>query len=382
MSNPVRRSIWRAVAAVLALGAVAAAAEFKEARHGPASLTLIEGMPVLHVYGTPEEMGEQQGVLLKTQIRELIERYLNRFLQVNGVGVDVRGPVLKTAQQMEKSIPAVYVREMAALARGSGAAYEDVLLANTAFDIKRALVCTTFVAVGDRSADGKPIFGRNLDFPTLGVAHEYTCVIVYHPKEGHAVASVTFPGIIGVLSGMNDAGVAAATMEVRRRDTQVTASPYALVFRAALTAAGQTDDVLKAVGDSARSSTNNLMVCDAEGRAACAELGIRAVAVRRPDNGALYSTNHFRSEALGRPVMCWRFGFVEKALSNGRKLDEELARKILLDASYEDMTMQSIVFRPAAREFLLAAGAPPAARHRFLRLKKADLFPAEQEPGP
>lgn len=381
MSRRLHRSVWLAGATAVVLCAGAAAAEFKEARHGRASLKLIEGVPLLHVHGTPEEMGEQQGVLLKTQIRELIEQYLNRFLQIGG-GINARGPVLRTARQMEKSIPAIYLREMEALARGSGIAYEDILLANTVFDIKRAFFCTTVVAVGDRSADGKPIFGRNLDFPTLGVAHQYTCVIVYHPKDGRAVASVTFPGIIGVLSGMNDAGVTAATMEVRRRDTQVGATPYALVFRAALTAANQTDDVVKAVSENARTSTNNLMICDAEGRAACAELDIRAVVIRRPENGALYSTNHFRSEPLGKPVMCWRFAAVERALSNGRKLDEELARKILLDAAYDDMTMQSIVFRPADREFLLATGEPPAARHRFLRLRKADLFPPEQEPGP
>ncbi len=378
MSDPLHRSVRLAVAVFFALCAGAAAAEFKEARHGPASLKLIEGMPLLHVYGTPEEMGEQQGVLLKTQIRELIERYLNRFLQVGGV--DARGPLLKTARQMEKSIPAVYMREMEALARGSGVAYEDVLLANTVFDIKRAALCTTVVAVDDRSADGKPIFGRNLDFPTLGVAHEYTCVVVYHPKNGRAVASVTFPGIIGVLSGMNDAGLAAAMMEVRRRDTQVIAAPYALVFRTALTAASQVEDVVKTVSESARSSTNNLMICDAEGRAACAELAIRAVAIRRPENGALYSTNHFRSEALGRPEMCPRFAAVERALSGGRKLDEELTRKILLDTANENTTMQSMIFRPADRELLLAAGEPPAAKHRFLRLRRSDLFPPEEEP--
>jgi len=361
-----------ALLAVLAFAVAAHAAGFQEARHGPASLAFVKGIPVVHVYGTPGQMGEQQGVLLREPIQALLEQYLGRFLGSGGL----RTSVLKVARQMEKSIPARYVREMTALAKGAGVAYEDVLLANTVFDIKRAIFCSTVVAVGKRSADGKPIFGRNLDFPTFGVAHKYTCVVVYHPAKGRAVASVTFPGLIGVLSGLNDAGVAAATMEVRRRDTQLTATPYALVFRDALTGAAGTDDVVRIVTTRARTSSNNLMVCDAAGRAARAELGVKVTAVRRPEKGMLYSTNHFRSKRLGSPVICWRIARIRRAVADGRPLDVARTKHVLLRAAYPTMTMQSIVFRPASRAFLLAAGEPPAAKLPFVLFAKSVLFPA------
>ncbi len=365
-------------ACIFLLAAGAHAADFKEGTSGPASLRLVEGVPVVHVYGTPAEMGAQQGKLLAPQIQFLMKEYLSKFLALGGTGPGLRPSVLKLAREMEKSIPAEYVQEMQALAEAAGVQYDDVLLANTVFDIKRAVYCSTVVAVGGRSADGQPIFGRNLDFPTMGVAQHYTCVIVYHPKHGHAVASVIFPGLVGVLSGMNDAGVSAAVMEVHVRGSQINATPYAMVFRTALAGAGSTDDVVKAVSAAARSCTNNLMICDAAGNAACAELALRAVAVRKPEDGALFATNHFLSKELGRPALCWRIPLIEKALKDGKKVGQALVQRILADVAFNELTMQSIVFRPASREFLLAAGDPPAAKRPFVRLKKAVLFPEKQ----
>ena len=364
------------VLAICSLSGAARAAAFAEATHGPASLAFVRGVPVLHLYGSPEAMGEQHGKLLGKQMKVLHEQYLNKVLLPGGKDIGLRRQVLKLSRQMAKSIPRHYVREMEALAEGSGLAYEDVLLMNTLFDVKRGVLCTTVVAVGDRSADGKPVFGRNLDFPTLGVAQKYSCVVVFHPAKGRAVASIAWPGLIGVLSGMNELGVSAGVMEVHLRGSQITATPYAMVFRTALTGATSTRDVLAVVKRRSRTSSNNLMICDAAGDAACAELGVRKVAVRRPVNGVLYATNHFRSKELGSPWMCWRIPRVRRALKDGRKVDEALAKKILHAVAYKTMTMQSIVFRPAGREFLLAIGETPATQHKYVRLTRSVLFPA------
>jgi predicted choloylglycine hydrolase len=279
---------------------------------------------------------------------------------------------------MEKSIPDQYIKEMKAFAKAAGMKYEDILLANTVFDIKRAIFCTTFVATGKRSADGKPVFGRNLDFPTMGVAHRFSCVIVHHPTKGHAVASVSFPGLIGVLSGLSDAGVAAAVMEVHRQGAQIQAPPYAMVFRAALVEADTTAAVIKIVTARARTSTNNLMVCDADGNAVALELGMKKTAARPLEDGFVYATNHFRSQKFGEPRPCWRIPKLKKIATNGQKLDEAAAQKLLQSVSFQIMTMQSIVFRPASREFLLAIGKPPASKEKFVRLTSGVLFPKRE----
>ena len=358
--------------------AAASGAEFKEATFGPASLKIVEGVPVIHVYGTHEQIGEQQGKLLGEAAKAVHKQYFGKLFFPGGKDIGLRASVLKHSLRMAKSIPADYIKEMKAFAKASGLSYEDILLANTVFDIKRAIFCTTFVAGGKRSADGKPVFGRNLDFPTLGVAYKFSCVIVYHPKGGHAVAAVSFPGLVGVLSGLNDAGVAAAVMEVHLRGAQIQATPYAMVFRAALTECETTDAVIKAVTARARTSTNNLMICDADGNAACLELGMKKTAARRQEDGFVYATNHFRSKELGRPWPCWRTPRLKKVARNGQKLDEAAAQKLLQSVSYKLLTMQSIVFRPASREFLLAIGKPPASKHKFVRLTSGVLFPERE----
>jgi isopenicillin-N N-acyltransferase like protein len=364
---------------VLCSGA-AVAAQFQPGEHGPASLKIVDGIPVMHLYGTPQAMGEQHGNLVAPQIKVLIEQYLNKLLLPGGQDIGLRARILKLARRMEESIPEEYVAEMKAIARAAKVDYDDVLLANTVFDIKRQIFCTTVVAVGDRSADGQPIFGRNLDFATLGVAHKYSCVIIYHPTEGRAVASVGFPMLVGVLSGMNDAGVSAAVMEVHLRKARIEAMPYAMVFRKALTEADDTNAVARAVQAADRTSPNNLMICDAKGNAACAELGVDKTALRRAEDGILYATNHFRAEGMGAVKLCWRIPRIKKELADSDKVGFNTVRRILERCHWGNMTMQSMVFRPATREILLAIGEPPVTRHRYVRLAPETLFPAGDAP--
>src|SRR5205085_6318195 len=90
-----------------------------------------------------------------------------------------------------------------------------------------------------RSATGQPLFGRNLDYPTLGFLHEYTLVTVYRPTGKHAFVSIGFPGFIGCLSGMNDAGLTIAILEVYQTRDESPAfdaqgTPFALCFRRVL----------------------------------------------------------------------------------------------------------------------------------------------------
>ena len=66
----------------------------------------------------------------------------------------------------------------------------------------------------EHSATKGPLFGRNLDFYTLGMLDKYSLVTVHRPKGKHAFVSIGFPGLFGCVSGMNDAGLALAVHEV------------------------------------------------------------------------------------------------------------------------------------------------------------------------
>ncbi len=89
------------------------------------------------------------------------------------------------------------------------------ILANTLTDMYRGSVsCSSLIVSPKRSATGGPLFGRNLDFYTLGLLDKYSLVTIHRPKGKHAFAAVGFPGLFGCLSGMNDAGLALAVHEV------------------------------------------------------------------------------------------------------------------------------------------------------------------------
>src|SRR5207253_1543570 len=129
--------------------------------------------------------------------------------------------------------------EMNAMAARAGVGADRMALGNTLFDIKKFFACSALLVEAGRSTTGGPLLGRNLDYPSLGYAQDYSLVTVYRPAGRHAFASIGFPGMVGCLSGMNDAGLAVAVLEVfqvkagaRRFDP--TGLPYALCYRRVL----------------------------------------------------------------------------------------------------------------------------------------------------
>lgn len=372
-----RRTIFVFLAAIVVVVSqyayAAAPPAFVEAEHGRASLKIVNGYPVVHVYGKPEEMGEQIGTLLAPQIKFLINEYLNKFLALGTDVPIVRDQSLKIARQMEKAIPAQYIDEMKAMAKAAGVEYDDVLLSNTVFDIKKMIFCSAVIATGEGSEDGKPVFSRNLDFPTLGTLHTFTVLIVYHPAEGKQIASIAFPGLVGILSAMNDAGVTAAVLEVHRREFNPDAMPYGILYRHALSTAENTADVVKTVTTTPRTTSMNLMICDAAGDAACAELAPSSFDVRKLDKGILIATNIFQSEKFGGGFLCRRLASLT-ATAARRKVNDGVGKKMLADVSYEVLTIQSMIIHPDKREFLLAAGKPPSTKLEYKLFDATMLF--------
>src|SRR5262249_57668039 len=113
-----------------------------------------------------------------------------------------------------ETFPRYYRRELEAMARASQVERDRLVAGNTLFDLKKLIACSALLVEPWRSASGGPLLGRNLDYPSLGYAHEYSLVTVYRPAGKHAFVSIGFPGLVGCLSGMNDAGLAVAVLEV------------------------------------------------------------------------------------------------------------------------------------------------------------------------
>ena len=181
-----------------------------------AELKYVNDLPVLTVSGGPQEIGAAVGDLaLKPDSRIL--SYTRDLLKADNV--ELTWPLFVAAGKgMLKHFPADYRTEMDALAKAAGADPDVVTVSNTFFDLKNTFECSALMVDPSRSATGGVLFGRNLDYPSMGYIHEHTLVTVYRPTGKHAFVSVGFPGLVGVLSGMNDAGLCSGRAGGLRRE--------------------------------------------------------------------------------------------------------------------------------------------------------------------
>ena len=346
--------------------------KYPERSHGPATLRYVEGVPVLTVSGTPRQIGEQIGALALKPARRLIS-FPRDMLKQNGVSWLL--PFLELgARRMAKNFPPAYRRELAGMAKASGVSQADLLLANTVFDLYRVLGCSTLTVEAARSATGAPLFGRNLDFPTLGYLHEYSLVTVYRPRGKRPFVSIGFPGMVGCLSGMNDAGLALAVLEVyesrdESRPFNAQGMPYAMAYRWLLENCATTEQAEAALRKMKRTVMTNLAVCDRRGGTVF-ELTPAAVEVRRPVDGICAATNHFRSAALRTWTDCDRYAALTPVAEKKLSLSEIKNR--LHAANQGGMTLQTMIFEPATLTLHLAIGEPPTSSLPF---KKLDLAP-------
>jgi len=352
---------------------------FPEGECGPARLKYINGVPVLTVAGTPEEMGRAIGRLALKPGRRIAD-YPDDLLCEYRLGW-LRLPLLLAGEPMLRRFPADYRTELDALYVAAEVDQDRAVLNNTFYDLKKTVLCSGLLVGGERSTTGGPLLGRNLDYPPLGYAHQYSLVTIYRPRSArHAFASVGFPGMVGCLSGMNDAGLALAVMEVYQsksgsRQFDLRGTPFALCFRRLLEECATIEEAHTRLASMKRTGMNNLALADRHG-VAVLEITPDRVVIRRPSEGMLVCTNHFCTPALQPEPIVNLF----QTLDHYAVLEKEGRRRARLGAADLQsalhavcdpaMTMQTMVFEPQTLQLHLAIGEVPASA---MKIKILDL---------
>jgi hypothetical protein len=367
--------------AVLLLGQVFAAEPFHYAtgKHDKGELKYLQGLPVLLVEGTPEQIGEQIGSLAAARRMLDYPDDLIKFFHA-----DLGKPLLvKACVGMFGHFPTPSRQELEAFVKSSRFEREKVVVANTMFDIKKLFGCSALLVDGSRSQTAGPLLGRNLDYPSLGYAQEYTLVTVYHPVDKHAFASIGFPGLVGCLSGMNDAGLALGVLEsyaVKEPLKRFNASgiPYALCYRRLLEECTTIEEAEKLLKSLPRTTITNLAICDKQG-GAIFEVTPERVVVRRGDKGVCCCTNHFCTDELrpAEPVNLFgsfaRFRRLEAA-QDKEKIGITDVQARLHAANQGDHTLQTMIFEPATLKLHLAIGKCPSSAQPLKVLELKPLF--------
>jgi hypothetical protein len=348
---------------------------FPEAKHGKGELKYINGLPVLMVEGTPEEMGEQIGILAVKPAGQIL-KLIQEFLKLRGL--EKAWPwLVQVCNLMVPQFPENHRLELEAAAKASGTERDQFIVINTAYDIIKISGCSTLVVAPEKSTTAAPLFGRNLDFFLIANVNEYSLVTIYRSKSKHAFASIGFPGIIGCVSGMNDAGLSLAGNEVTSANDgspkyDLKGTPLVLALRQILEECTTVEETEKFLRSMRRSSTINLTVCDKKGGVVF-EITPKNVIARRPEEGILACTNHFRTKELAGNRQCRRYEILEKC-RDLKKLDVKDVAKKLDEANQGNSTIQTMIFEPATLRLHLALGKVPTSAQPLRILELGPLF--------
>lgn len=327
-------------------------------------------VPVYELNGSAADMGARHGELLGADIRTLHEGYTRAYF-----GSEARRLLaMAAATAFESRLRPEHRDELRALASQTAIDAKQMMLAQCFLDLSAVTACSTITLPPEAAPDGVARFGRNLDFPGFNLAENQTVVLVYRPEAGdgrYAFAAVGWPGLIGVLTGMNEHGLTLANMEVKRDRRLPSAMPYTLLYRTVLENCKSVDEAIALLEQTPRQTANNLMLMDAAGNRAVAEITPEAVTVRRGEPGsALISTNHPRGPGpdADHPGLCRRYDRLRHA--SGREfghIDANAVGDMLARVSQGKYTLQSMVFEPANRVMYLATGrnAPGGTFHRL-----------------
>ena len=327
--------------------------------------------PIVELHGSPADIGAQHAKALGEQISTLHKNYLDRFI---GTGAR-RMIALTTARLFKPYFLPEHLAEVDSLATGTQMDEPVAVLAQCFLDLSPKAACSTITLPPSASTDHVARFARNLDFPSLNIADKYSTVFVYHPEGRNAFVSIGWPGMIGVLSGMNEHGLCLANMEVPRSTRLPGAMPYTLLYREALEQCKSVNEAIDLITKSPRQSANNLMLMDASGDRAVLEITPEAVAVRRAGaDQALISTNHQRGLDCDTPGKCWRYDDLhEDGAGEFGHIGIPQLESMLAKVSPGKATLQSMIFEPTTRTIYLSTGAS-AAKGPFTVIRASQYF--------
>ncbi len=307
------------------------------------------GILEVRLVGTPEEIGHQHARLL---YEEMIasEGQLYTSLEQIGPFAPLRWIIFDVARVLhhgaDRTMSDARLREIASQARaftpdpfeGTFPTYQRFVYLNSLYDIALGfehsplLGCTSFAARGEAVAGGHTILARNFDFEAGSVYDEKKVVFLVREDGKIPFASVAWPGLVGVLSGMNARGLSIVVHGGRARDTRALGEPVVQTTRAILSDAATVDGAVELLGSREPMVSHILLLADATGALAVVE---RAPGepphVRRAEGAVLPVTNHFEGPLADDPKNR-RVREVTSTVPRRERLDELLgARKAPLD---------------------------------------------------
>lgn len=297
-------------------------------------------------------------------------------------------------RRLGQSVPLEYRQEIKGMSASCthefddfGNPYERQMQYHSAHDIGHVMQdymlvgCTSFAAWGKDSEDSSMIIGRNFDF-YMGEDFARNKLILFEkPDSGYAYVSVTWPGMLGVLSGMNTEGLTVTINASKLEVPTMSATPISILTKRILQYASTIDEAWKIAGEYSTFVSESIMVGSVNDRRV-------AIIEKTPSSMALYDpaasdssvtrivcANHYQSnlfkddpvnvENIRMSDSMHRFRRVEELLDSAGRVSVASAACILRDMRGEGgksvgycnelainqlLAMHSVIFRPEERK--------------------------------
>jgi isopenicillin-N N-acyltransferase like protein len=266
----------------------------------------------------------------------------------------------------------------------SGADRNLVVLGNTAFDLEQILLgCSGLIVSPNRSATGGTLYGRNCDFPFKDVIDQYSLVIVYRPTGRKAFAMVTFPGVLAASCGINQDGLTLGANTTRQSADGAPAFnpeglPYSVAAREVMETCGSVDEFDRWFRAHKHTGRGLLLACDQK-KQRVYEITTKNIAVREPEDGLVYCTNHYRQTPMALPnPKCWRYPILATSRDIKQLSVGDVAR-LMHAVNQGDRTIQTMVFEPATLVLHLSIGPGPTSARPLKRLDLKPLLQAKPQ---
>jgi isopenicillin-N N-acyltransferase like protein len=347
------------------------------ARCGQGWLETIDGYPVLHLKGTPYEMGYQHGALLKESIRENLQNVLESkrvsSIDLGGVTVNPRWVIDTLAVVQSPFVPAWYQEELKGVAAGADLKLSDVAAANF---LPELFHCSGFAVMNSATADGTLYHGRILDYSCDWHLQDHAVLIVAEPEGGIPFANVTFAGFIGSVTGMNAEHLSIGEMGGGGLGHWA-GTPMAVLVRQVLQQAKDLDQAVAIFRDAKRTCEYYYVIADGKTNRAFGvsatwdkletiEPGQSHPLLPKPVKDCVLLSAGSRYEELAR-----------RAAEGAGRFDVESVRKLLERPIAGRSNLHNALFEPASTKIWIANAASdgkPAAEQPYHSFKLSELL--------
>lgn len=315
----------------------------------------------LYIKGNPLQLGYSNGALTQDLMQKQEEIFFSKvagFVPSKFKQNLLRNFLKWYNRKMYLNIREDFQTELFGLSQYSADKYDYIapkfrraMYLHGAHDIGHAMQdlmvvgCTSLAVWNENTEDGDLLIGRNFDFSVGEDFSKNKLIEFVEPENGIPYLSVSWPGMIGVVSGMNKEGIT-VTINAGKSKIPLTAkTPISLVTREILQYAATIDEAIAIAKKRKVFVSESILVGSANDKnAVIIEVSPHNFGVYSVGNSArIFCTNHFQSEAykddkrnqkhIAESHSEYRYEKLKELLQENKKLNPEKMATLLRDQS-------------------------------------------------